>query len=223
MIRATLFLAGVAVLCGFVQAAEPGGAITVDKDKKTVSVACKIAPRKVLDKIYPIEVIATTPTPQGQKAHETVLVYQAKASDLHKALEELGLKAGKPVKASSPEGSKAEGPEVKIWIEIPASDGKLAQRIPLEKSLVDVKTGKPIPTLHWLFTGSAMSKPNPDKDETVYGADVTGTLIGIFPVTDETVIQTTLTMLDEPVLKLETNTKLLPAEGTAVKLVIAPK
>src|SRR5687767_8986221 len=47
--------------------------ITVDKEKKTVTVAGKVAPRKLpnLDQIYPIEVIATWPLEKkGQKAHE---------------------------------------------------------------------------------------------------------------------------------------------------------
>jgi len=54
----------------------------------------------------------------------------------------------------------------------------------------------------------------------MYGADLSGTLIAIFPVTNETVLQTSLTMAEEKFLKLEMNTKLLPKEGTPVKLVI---
>jgi hypothetical protein len=42
-------------------------------------------------------------------------------------------------------------------------------------------------------------------------------------VTDECVIQTNLTMKDEPLLKLETDKKVLPAEGTAIKIVIEAK
>ena len=77
-----------------------------------------------------------------------------------------------------------------------------------------------MPAVKWRFTGSAMVKPDPNKTEEVYGADVSGTLIAIFPVTDQTVFQTNLTMKDEPVVKLETDKKLLPKEGTPVKLII---
>ena len=58
------------------------------------------------------------------------------------------------------------------------------------------------------------------------GGDVrleTGTLITLFPVTDETVIQSQLTMKDEPELKLETDKKLLPREGAPAKLIIEVK
>jgi hypothetical protein len=125
------------------------------------------------------------------------------------------LKAGKPAQG---EGEKAEGPEVAVSLELP--DGK---KVPIEKALVDKKTGKPMPRLKWYFTGSVMTQPNPEKDEKVYGADVTGTMIGIFPVTNQVVIQTNLTMKDEPLLKLETDKKVLPPEGTAIKLIIEAK
>ena len=195
-------------------------AISVDAKARTVTVACKIAPRKLehLSQSYPIEVIASMPHPQGKKAHETVVTFDVKPSDIAKALEQIGLKPGKPAKG---EGAKAVGPEVKVLLEVPGSDGA-PQRMAIEKSLVDSKTGKPMPSLKWYFTGSVMSQPDPQKDEKVYGADMSGTLIAIFPVTDETVLQTNLTMKEEPLLKLETS-KQLPAVGTPVKLVFEAK
>ena len=66
----------------------PGGAgkgdadgIKVDKEKKTVTIDAKVAPRKIYDDIYPIEVIACWPYKKdpkpgdraGKKAHETVV------------------------------------------------------------------------------------------------------------------------------------------------------
>ncbi|MFX7739800.1 hypothetical protein ABTJ99_20670, partial [Acinetobacter baumannii] len=84
----------------------------------TITVDCKIAPRKIDDpaykEIYPIEVMASWPfrqePPGGQKAHETVVTFDfdTKPSQIHKALEDLGLKAGKPVKGGE---DVPEGPE----------------------------------------------------------------------------------------------------------------
>jgi hypothetical protein len=67
-----------------------------------------------------------------------------------------------------------------------------------------------------------MTQPDPNKPEKVYGADLpnNGTLIAIFPVTDQTVFQSNLTMKEEKYVKLETDKKLLPREGTAVKLIL---
>jgi hypothetical protein len=201
---------------------KPNALVVIDKAKKTVTVPCGIAPRKLpnLNEIYPIEVIACYPAPQGQKAHETVVTFKdVKPGDVHRALELLGLKAGKPARG---EDQKAEGPEVKLYLEFTGADGK-TQRVDMAKTMVYRDSGKPIPDLKWHFTGSIVKQPDPEKDDQVYAADLTGTLIALFPVTDETVIQSHLTMKDEPVFKLETDKKLLPKEGTAAKLIIEVK
>ncbi len=212
---------GLLVLAGTLQAADLPTGIAVDKERRAVVIEAKIAPRKIDDprykgEIYPIEVIATYPFPRGQKAHETVVTMDVKPSDIHKALESLGLKPGKPIRGDVP--TPAQGAEVLVYLEVPGEAG--TKRIPIERTLLDPKTKKPMPKVKWRFTGSVMTKPAPDKEEKVYGADLTGTLIAIFPVTDETVLQTSLTMKEEKYLKLETNKDLLPKEGTPVKLVI---
>lgn len=211
----------VAVLVSFAPLARaedkaPSG-VVVDKEKRTLSIEAKIAPRKLehLKEVYPIEVVASWPHPRGQKAHETVVTIEAKPSDVHKALEDLGLKPGVPVKGDG----EPKGPEVNLYLELPGPDGQ-PRRLPIERTLIDPKTNKPMPKVKWRFTGSVLSKPAPDKDEKVYGADLSGTLIALFPVTDQTVFQTSLTMKEEKYLKLETDKKVLPKEGTPVRLVI---
>jgi hypothetical protein len=200
----------------------PPKGLTVDKAAKTVAVDCKIAPRKLpnLDRIYPIEVIACYPAPKGQKAHETVVTFEGcKPSDVHKAVEGLGLKAGKPAKG---EGARAAGPEVAIFLEFAGPDGK-PKRLPFEQILNAVKAGKPIQPLKWHFTGSVMKNIDPEKDDKVYAADFTGTLIALFPVTDECVFQTHLTLKEEAEDKLEVAPNVLPKEGTPAKLIIQVK
>jgi hypothetical protein len=194
--------------------------VSVDKEKRTVSIEAKIAPRKLphLKEVYPIEVIACWPHPKGKKAHETVVTIEAKPSAVHKALVDLGLKPGRPVMGESKE--PPQGPEVNVYLEIAGAGGE-ARRVPIDRTLVDKRNGKPFPkTVRWRFTGSVLSQPDPEKSDKVYGADLTGTLIAIFPVTDQTVLQTNLTMEFEKFLKLETNPRVLPKEGTPVKLVI---
>jgi hypothetical protein len=214
-------LAILTLIAAFFLAADAPKGIVVDKEKKTVTISAVVAPRKLptLDQIYPIEVIACWAHPKGQKAHETVVNFDVKPSEVHEALVSLGLKPGKPAVGAE---QKAEGPELAVYLEIPTAGGE-SKRVPIERTMLDKKTGKPMPKLKWYFTGSVMREPNPDKPDKVYGADLTGTLIGIFPVTNEVVIQTNLTMKDEPLLKLETDKKLLPAEGSAVKIVIEVK
>jgi len=212
------------VVCLSDRAAGGGGAKTalvVDKAQRRISLMAKIAPRKLpnLKEVYPLEVLATFPTPRGQKAHETVVTFEAKPSEIHKALEQLGLKPGKPAKG---EGSVATGPEVGFSLEIPSAGGS-PRVMSLEPTVVDVRTGKALPRLKWYFTGSALRQPDPDKPAKVYGADLTGTLITIYPVSDETVFQSNLTIAESAILRLETNGNILPAEGTPVTLVIELK
>jgi hypothetical protein len=203
---------------------EPSG-IAVDKEARTVTVDCKVAPRKINDErfkeIYPLEVIAAWPFPKGQKAHETVLTFEAKPSEVHKAVESLGLKAGKPVMGGGKE-DVPEGPEVKLFLEFPDADAK-PQKLPIEQVIYAITspTKPPFPkTFQWRFTGSVMAQPDPTVPAMVYGADLTGTMISIFPVTDRTVFQTNLTMAEEKYLKLETRKDKLPKEGTPLKLII---
>jgi len=195
--------------------------LAIDKQARTVSLPCTIAPRRLphLKEIYPIEVVATHPHPQGQKAHETVINFQGiKPSMVHRALVELGARPGQPARG---DGAKPSGPEVAVFLELP--DGGKTKRWPIEQVLVDTRTSKQPPPLVWHFTGSAARQPNPEKEVFVYGADQSGTLITIFPVTDETVLQAGVGSDSEQSWRLETNAKVLPKEGTPARLVLQVK
>lgn len=201
-------------------AASLGAEITVDKEKKAVIIEAKIAPRKLpnLTEVYPIEVVACFAAPKGKKAHETLVTIEAKPSEVHAALESLGLKCGKP--ADVPAEKPSEGPELIVSLEFPRDDGSM-RKVPVSQLLIDNKTGKPLPkSVKFRFTGSKLIKLDPNKPETSYAADSSGTLISIFPVTDETVMQSTLSFKDEKFVKLDSDKKQLPKEGTAVKLIL---
>jgi hypothetical protein len=203
-----------------VDAGKEGGGLKVDKDKRTITIDAKIAPRKLahLKEVYPIEVIACWEHPKGKKAHETVVTIDANPSSVHKALESLGLKPGTPVMGESK--NEPAGPEVNLFLEVPGV-GDETRKLTMDKVLVDSRTGKPFPkSTKFRFTGSVMEQPDPAKKDKVYGADTSGTLIVVFPVSNLTVFQTNWTMKEERFMKLETNTKNLPKEGTPVKLVI---
>src|SRR6185295_19972752 len=100
---------------------------------------------------------------KGKKAHETIVTIEASPSKVHKALVDLGLKAGTPVMGGEKE--VPAGPDVKVYLEIPQSDGEV-KRITIDKALIDSRTGKAFPKdVKWRFTGSVMSKPDPNKNE----------------------------------------------------------
>ena len=192
--------------------------MSVDTKARKVIIPCRIAARKLptLKEIFPLEVIASYPYPRGQKAHETVVTFDVKPSKVHEAMISLGLKPGKPAKGVD---AAAKGPEVQIFLEFAGITGK-SRVLPISRTLVDTRTGKPMPMLKWHFTGSAMRKRDPSKPELTFAADMSGTLISVFPVTDETVFQSNMTLKEESLLKLETNKSILPPLGTVVNLII---
>jgi len=207
----------------------PGGAgaggILVDKKNSRVIIDVEIAPRKLphLKQIYPIEVMVAGA--QGKKAHETVLVSDASPGQVHRALEQLGLKAGRPGIADK---RRPVGPEVRIWIEYPGRSG-LSKKVDLASAVVDRRTGLALDggasaaegRVRWLFTGSAMVKVDPASEKRSYGADFSGTMVTIFPVTDETVFQSTLGMDAEALFSLEV-AGILPPVGSKARLLIEP-
>jgi hypothetical protein len=198
--------------------------MVVDKDAGAITIDAKVAPRKLphlKGEIFPLEVIATWAHPKGKKAHETIVTIDdaIKPSDVHKALESLGLKAGTPVQGEG----EPKGPAVNIYFLVPDGSG-IDKKVAIDKAMIDPKNGKTFPkSVEWRFTGSAPFQPDPAKPDKVYGADAMGTFLAIFPVTKETVFQTSLTIENEKFMKLEVNTKVMPKEGTPVKLVIEVK
>lgn len=201
----------------------PGAGIEIDMGKRTVTIDAKIAPRKLpnLDQVYPLEVVATfahDSPKKGEKAHETVVTFEAAPSEIHRALESLGLKAGRPADVQN--DKPGEGPELNVYLEF-SKDGGPKKRVPVTQLMVDRKTGKALPkSVRFRFTGSEMVQPDPNNPAKVYGADQSGTLIAVFPVTAKTVLQSTLTMKEEKFVKLDTDVKQLPKEGTPVKLIL---
>ena len=107
---------------------EPG--LKVDKEKRTVTIDAKIAPRKLehLKEIYPIEVIASGRIPRGRRPTKQSSPSRRKPSAVHKALEELGLKPGTPVMGGEKEVPK--GPDVNIYLELPDARGRVQAHHP---------------------------------------------------------------------------------------------
>jgi outer membrane protein assembly factor BamB len=194
--------------------------VKIDVKHRRLEIPAMIAPRKLpsLKDIYPLEVVCTWPTPAGQKAHETVVITEVKPSEVQRGLEALGLKPGKP----SAGQEEPIGPEVKLSLVVAGPSGR-ERVVPMEKAIVDAQTGRSLPELSWRFTGSSMRQPDPNSPTKLYGADLSGTFVTIYPVSSETVIQANLPLDAQSSLKLELNKNVLPEENTPVKFWIEVK
>ena len=112
----------------------PSG-ITVDKEKKTVTIDCKIAPRKIDDpsfkEIYPDRGhrLLAVPKDPGKGGPEGPRnrghLRQIKPSEVHKALEEPGPQ-GRHAGHGRHQKDVPQGPEVNLFLEIPGA-GRPAQ------------------------------------------------------------------------------------------------
>src|SRR5271163_3093744 len=134
MTRIRMALLGLGLLALTPTLAWSGGdksGVVVDKEKRTITIDAKIAPRKLehlKGEIYPIEVIACWAHPKGKKAHETVVTIEALPSAVHKALVELGLKPGTPRMGDTKEPPL--GPKCNLYLDIRGDDGTV-KRVPI--------------------------------------------------------------------------------------------
>ena len=74
-----------------------------------------------------------------------------------------------------------------------------------------------------LATPAQAQTPRPVPPPGTRVTDLTGTLISLLPVTDETVCQAHVNLAEGKLLRLDTNKDLLPPEGTEVKLIMQAK
>ena len=108
------------------------------------------------------------------KDYEAQAVSFALPSAVHEALEFIGLKPGAPVDATAlrfwPRGER-----VKVTIEVLATNGAATALGRAESTVVDTRTGKPLPEAGFVFCGSRWTTATEDagsSTDRVYAADV---------------------------------------------------
>ncbi len=110
--------------------------------------------------------------PKSAHDYEAAAVSKAQPSDVHAALEFIGLKRGRPVEPASlrfwPRGERIDAA---IEWEVAGADGKKeTRRIRAEETILDRRTGKTMPAEGFVFVGSFAFRN--DQGEEVYAADV---------------------------------------------------
>ncbi len=101
--------------------------------------------------------------------YEAIAVTDAKPSDIHQALEFIGLQPGRPVDPAAFR-FHPRGPRVDLWFETQEKDGP--RRIRVEDTIMDRRTTKGLPPEGFVFTGSVRVPRQDDPTKTDYAADV---------------------------------------------------
>ncbi len=187
----------------------PQGKAWIDRERKLVIVDGSVALRRGT-----LEMFAC---PKQTKEHESVVAVDVPASIVHAALIAVGAQPGTPVKFR-PEYQPPTGTEVDIWVLWRDKEGK-PQKTRAQKWVRDVRTGKAMES-PWVFAGSGFWV-----DETgqrrYHGDSGDFICVSNFP-TATLDIPVESTQADDALL-FEAFTENIPATGTRVRLVLAPK
>jgi hypothetical protein len=102
--------------------------------------------------------------------YESLAMAFAKPSAVHRALEFIGLKPGRPVNANAMQfWSKGE----RVFVSLTRAAGDPPEKaVRMESLLHDTRTGKPLAETGFAFTGSVQVPPEKARDGNRYGADL---------------------------------------------------
>ncbi len=148
-----------------------------------------------------LEVLVCTP---DTKEHETLLVTQARPSNVHAALLLLGLVPGRPgawrLEGDHVVPEPPVGPAVRV--EFAWKDAAGAQRVEPAWSWVRrIDTGETLGATNWVFAGSKFIRftPPAGAEREVYDADYSGALVGLSTFGGETLALPTMHSPEESV------------------------
>jgi hypothetical protein len=177
-------------------------------DGAKLSFGARVAKQDVYEKLQGfIEYVLVFP--KG-KEYESLFICPVEPMALFEAMKKIGLETGAPAtEESGPTGGK-----LKIWVEW--KEGEASRREPIETFVWNVHTDKPMEARAWVFTGSREGY-DPEQDKDVLQMTLTKNLMALYPDDSSVLIQNPFKPKDSRSFK--PNRKLLPKEGTPVRIV----
>ena len=172
-----------------------------------------------------LEQVACSP---GTREHESLMVTNVSASNIHAALLLIGLQPGSPGNWKA-DGDKvvlipATGPRVDVSVEWtdPAGDMRVDG---VSRWISDISDRSLYPTDKWIFAGSVvLDEAEADRAGVRYLADRTGSLIGLVTFGDELLAAEEVLPDSSEVHSPEwvATTRAMPPVGTEVRIVLRP-
>ncbi len=189
--------------------------IKVDREAGHLDLTAKV----VLQEGEWLELLACTP---GTREHESILTVDAQPRDIHLALILLGLEPGSPLKWERLESGEAKvhpptGPEVAVML-IYEHDGQ-TRTVNANEWVVDQRTGRVMEGNVWLFAGSRFETYD---GKQIYMADPNGSVLSLVNFGDDVLARDTEMTRDNDDQAWNTNTPVIPKEGTVVTIRLSP-
>ncbi|WP_428386949.1 YdjY domain-containing protein [Mucisphaera sp.] len=171
-----------------------------------------------------LELLACT---HNTREHESLLATHVKPSDLHAALLLLNLEPGQPATLTQTDAGEwtttpPSGPDLTITLLTPPDpDNPDAQptRTPAGRWIIHEPTSQTLEHTRWLFTGSRTIEHN---GETLYLANLSGSLISLVNFRDDLIVRPTATTSADDQQAYQPNLPLIPPPGTPVRVRITP-
>lgn len=186
----------------------------VDTAARQVLLSARVAKQGVYDQLQgTIEYLLCC---SGGKEYEALFITQAQPAKLFEALQQVGLKPGKPARETGGKYLLPEGGRLRIfvkWIE-----DKEQKRQPVESFVLDTVKAGPMPPVEWAFTGSRQAQ-HPETGEQVLEATLAKNLISLHHLDPSVLIQNPLEDGRDDG-RYKANLKALPKEGTWVTLIL---
>jgi len=158
---------------------------------------------------------------EGGKEYESILILKCKPDAVYNSLIKLGLKEGKAAiyDEDTKKHTLPKGPPVRLFVEWKDKSGK-TKRVRAEELVRNVNTKKPMWNIGWVFTGSRKGIFDPESDDEVLMANVTGSVVSLHHGDDSTILQNPLAEAAEANVPYRTNNEVMLEPGTEVKFII---
>lgn len=165
-----------------------------------------------------IELLASS---RGTREHESVLVVDARPSHIHLALIFVGAAPGTPLtwkKADDGyESQPPRGQRVAVTLIYEHDDKRV--EVPAHQWVVNQHTNEPLPDNHWLFAGSTL---HTHEDQTIYMADLNGTVVSLVNFGDDVLARATDVTHNNDDGMWSAVTDRIPPVGTKVTIRLIP-
>jgi len=158
---------------------------------------------------------------EGGKEYESILVLKCKPEAIYDALVKLGLKKGQAAQYDDDKKKHIlpKGPMVRLFMEWKDKGGQ-TKRFRAEELIRNVNTKKPMWNVGWVFTGSRKGYFDPESDDEVLMANVTGSVVSLHHGDDSAILQNPLTEASADDVPYKINSEVMPESGTQVKFII---